>query len=620
MSTILQNTRRRALSVAVAMMWAAVGAWAQRTVTVTETIDFMDRGYVQGDVVTDFVQNDIAVAFTNSGGTPATFSEKTQNTGYPGVNLYKNGDGTVTFSVQKEAEKIKTVTLTFYSRTYSPNGEPWSSDGTGAGTIYAQEIAWTCAGDPDASFVALTCKSSKNFVSLQKAVVTYVRTLADDELIDPIITGESEPDAAANNAIVFAGQTTVTLTADPGTDIFYTLDGTEPTAGSTRYTTPFTLTESSVVKAIATRGEKQSAVAIQTFKNNLLQNIAALHAQVPGSYKLTLDNAVVTYVSGNSAYIEDASGAVLYNSKTHGLLQGQKLNGVADVTYAITTAKNPQITTLSGVTAEGEGTVVEPTTVTAEQWPEDFAKVVSRYVKIDYVLITTGGTTGPKGTVNGVPVTLFPAGTSSMTDLKAGCAYSVIGSPAISNTTNQIRVSVHPEPMIGVTIPASGVASFASKHAINLDGFTEGGAYVVSSIQNNAAQLEPVSGTVPAGTGLIVMGEAGTYAFAAAEGEVKDAPANLLLGITESMAIYGIKDGVFKAILPGTVPAGKAILPAPASLGVKTLSLTLDGTAVTEITAEGDAPRAVIYDLYGRRVERATKGVYIVNGKKTVVR
>ena len=48
------------------------------------------------------------------------------------------------------------------------------------------------------------------------------------------------------------GQSVVTITAANSNAIYYTLDGTEPTAASTLYTEPFTLTDSLVVKAFAT--------------------------------------------------------------------------------------------------------------------------------------------------------------------------------------------------------------------------------------------------------------------------------------------------------------------------------------------------------------------------------
>ena len=64
-----------------------------------------------------------------------------------------------------------------------------------------------------------------------------------------------------------------------------------------------------------------------------------------------------------------------------------------------------------------------------------------------------------------------------------------------------------------------------------------------------------------------------------------------------------------------TATAFRSYIAAPA--GVKTLNILLsDGTSLTPTLSE--EREAVIYDLAGRRVEKATKGLYIINGKKVV--
>ena len=46
-----------------------------------------------------------------------------------------------------------------------------------------------------------------------------------------------------------------------------------------------------------------------------------------------------------------------------------------------------------------------------------------------------------------------------------------------------------------------------------------------------------------------------------------------------------------------------------------------DATSITDIVPENDADKApVYYDLMGRRIDNPTKGIYIVNGKKVLVR
>lgn len=43
-----------------------------------------------------------------------------------------------------------------------------------------------------------------------------------------------------------------------------------------------------------------------------------------------------------------------------------------------------------------------------------------------------------------------------------------------------------------------------------------------------------------------------------------------------------------------------------------------DATAIDELEAENGNVKAEVYDLSGRRVEKAVKGIYVVNGKKVI--
>ena len=62
----------------------------------------------------------------------------------------------------------------------------------------------------------------------------------------------------------------VTITSAEGADIYYTTDGADPTAASTKYAAAFTVTSGTTVKAIAVKaGYENSSVASQTYKATL---------------------------------------------------------------------------------------------------------------------------------------------------------------------------------------------------------------------------------------------------------------------------------------------------------------------------------------------------------------
>lgn len=94
---------------------------------------------------------------------------------------------------------------------------------------------------------AKTIKINTITISLADAAADFVAT--------PAIAGETD----------FMDKTTVTITAEDGLKVYYTLDGTEPTNASTEYTAPFELTATTTVKAVAYDGDKASAVVEKIF-------------------------------------------------------------------------------------------------------------------------------------------------------------------------------------------------------------------------------------------------------------------------------------------------------------------------------------------------------------------
>ena len=84
-------------------------------------------------------------------------------------------------------------------------------------------------------------------------------------------------------------------------------------------------------------------------------------------------------------------------------------------------------------------------------------------------------------------------------------------------------------------------------------------------------------------------------------------------------------DGLFHPIGSGTVATTKAYLHCdsdPTAAGARSLAITFDDdvtTGVTEIV-NSKLSNSKYFDLQGRRVVAPQKGLYIVNGKKVVIK
>ena len=144
---------------------------------------------------------------------------------------------------------------------------------------------------------------------------------------------------------------------------------------------------------------------------------------------------------------------------------------------------------------------------------------------------------------------------------------------------------------------------------------------------------------VPANTGVIVgLAEAAAeetkIAVPVCVGETDDVTDNLLVAVVESTAIeqidgdntnyvFGKKNGkeaFFKVPAAGmTVPANNAYLAVPTTSGAKEV-IFLGGETTGISNVDADTVEGDIYTVSGVKVQKAQKGVYIVNGKKLIVK
>ena len=193
----------------------------------------------------------------------------------------------------------------------------------------------------------------------------------------------------------------------------------------------------------------------------------------------------------------------------------------------------------------------------------------------------------------------------------AGAQFFVEEVTTLPITLNDIKYATLCSP-VALTIP-SGVT-----------------AYVATGIEVTTINLAPISSTIPANVPVILEGTAEqTYHFDITTGG-SNPGTNILtatdLGVAsiEARSVYTLQNiderPGFYTYTETQLPAFKAYLPATDANRVKGFTFdfgTTDGIATVEgAVAEG----SVIYNLAGQRVEKAVKGVYIVNGKKVLVK
>ena len=183
---------------------------------------------------------------------------------------------------------------------------------------------------------------------------------------------------------------------------------------------------------------------------------------------------------------------------------------------------------------------------------------------------------------------------------------------------------------VSVTIPSSGWGTFCYKYPLDFTAASspEGlKAYAVSSTSSSNATLTQITEKIIGGTGIIINGTPGTtYTINVADKGTAYSGTNLLTGTLAPTYVeegqYFLKSGRFVYSSAGILPANKAYLKkenapeAAANFGF----VTEDATGISEVLNNISLDDDKWYDLSGRAVSPTSKGIYIHNGKKYVIK
>ena len=153
-------------------------------------------------------------------------------------------------------------------------------------------------------------------------------------------------------------------------------------------------------------------------------------------------------------------------------------------------------------------------------------------------------------------------------------------------------------------------------------------AYIATGETASTLTLTSVA-KIKEGTPVILNAAEGYYTFEITD-EAVTYPATNLLKISDGTAVNGVfvlaksGDNVgFYKWMGGALSAGRVYVDAPANAARDYLEFTFeesDVTAISEVTNTNRTNNTNVYDLQGRKVAQPTKGLYIVNGRKVIIK
>lgn len=195
-----------------------------------------------------------------------------------------------------------------------------------------------------------------------------------------------------------------------------------------------------------------------------------------------------------------------------------------------------------------------------------------------------------------------------------------------------------------IEVGADGYATAYSDNAVILPEGLQ--AAVITGVVDGKLAIDyryNSGDVIPAGTAVLVKGEAGDYAYNLATGDEQAVAGNLLCGAASDVTTEGDgclfymlsydanhqNLGFYWAAEDGaafTSKAGKAYLALPQAASAGVTGYALDGTPVgiDQATTDAQAP-AAIYTVDGRLMQQTRtadlpRGLYIVNGKKVIIK
>ena len=522
---------------------------------------------------------------------------------------------TFTFDTDKQLSWAKNTFQTNYS-TNSANLWTIASDGSFTCNVTSSEkdsssrkqVRHNVSGTTTNKFGCYTSSTGK-------AVCIYV-----EEVATPVTSIPTPELSVATGSEVVLGSTVTISNYDDNYVYYYTTDGTTPAydettlagVGSTEeYNDGIVINGDITVKVIATDYTENSAVATYQYTFTRGSSVDPVGPMAGNGYILVTDAS--TLAAGDQIIIVGGSVAM---STT----QNNNNRGVAAVTISENTiasiSESVQVVTLEGSTGAwyfcvGSDAYIYAASNSSNQLKTDTKTKVGDNGKAAIEINSESGV-----------ATVTFQGSNSRKLLQYNSSSSIFSCYATDKPQQSIyiyRLNNAAE-TFDVTISAAGYKTLVS----TVDFKTQEGttAYIVTESTAEKATLTVVS-EVPAGMPVILKGS-GTVTLDVIENAAA-VNGNLLQVSTESTGngvyVLADKDGVgFYKWTGGSLGAGRVYLPAPAAAAREFLSFDFEETTGINNVESSKLDVEGFYNLAGQRVAQPIKGLYIVNGKKVIIK
>ena len=180
---------------------------------------------------------------------------------------------------------------------------------------------------------------------------------------------------------------------------------------------------------------------------------------------------------------------------------------------------------------------------------------------------------------------------------------------------------------VSKSITSVGYATYCSNYALDFSGVAGLSAYIAKVDESKNVTFDEVT-TIPANTGVLLKGDEGNYnipVLASADAIENNAFIGVTEATEEAAGIFVLMAtpelGFYKTTSAFTVGANTAYLPASAAAeGRSFIWFDEGGTTAIQGLAVKNLNAGEIYTLGGQRVAKPTKGLYIQNGKKVIIK